>query len=226
MPLTPQQVELLTEAINAYNFPAEYCEDFGAENLVPAQAADIRHIEAVILEQLKADNKNTVKDGLSNVLYWGYARAGYRDHRVITFRDQVEDAHIEAFQQLLRDKDSNLTARQVADLQMPQFSGMSFVSKVLMFLDPENNCVLDLQIAQLRQDAPEERALSDLKVYLTRIPITNHNSDVYNKWKDECSGIGRYLGDLRAVDIERGLFHLIQNNQAHVAQAIYNNFDV
>ena len=40
--------------------------------------------------------------------------------------------------------------QEIKNLKMPQFSGMSFISKVLMFLNPANFCVLDQQIARLR----------------------------------------------------------------------------
>ena len=68
-------------------------------------------------------------------------------------------------------------------------------------------------------------ALDNLAVYKTSIPASNYNDRLYSQWCTECLlASGRYYKMIyRAVDIERGLFHLIQTNFLAQAQNIYHN---
>ena len=115
---------------------------------------------------------------------------------------------------------------EIKRIHIPQYSGISFVSKVLMFLDPMEYCVLDKQIASLRtQNVP--KALSQLVFGTneTQIRISAHNEAVYDGWRKECLAVGTdyYNNEYRAVDIERGFFQLIQQGWLLDAQVIYNN---
>jgi hypothetical protein len=95
-----------------------------------------------------------------------------------------------------------------------------------MFLDPSDYCVLDQQLAKLRTPG-SPKILNDLvfNQNATQIRITNHNESIYNGWCNECTEISQmyFQGTYRVVDVERGFFNLIQQNNLLDAQAIYNN---
>jgi hypothetical protein len=104
---------------------------------------------------------------------------------------------------------------------MPEYSGISFISKVLTFLDPTRFCVLDKQLAKLAS-GPGDRALHRLSMG-TQIQITSNNEGVYNAWRAECAEIAmRYFGGQHGVvDVERGFFQLVQSGKIELAQQIY-----
>lgn len=116
-----------------------------------------------------------------------------------------------------------LKLRQVRDIHMPQFSGISFISKILAFLDPVNYCVLDQQLARLA-GGHGNKALNHL-TQGQQIRVTANNQVVYDGWRQECAAISKkyFSGVYRAIDVERGFFHLVQTNQLHLAQVIYAN---
>ena len=99
---------------------------------------------------LRSTDFSAVKDGLSNVLYWGYAQQpGRGDFKVRDFRKTIPDPErepkLDKFAQLMRSGQADLS--NIKKLQLRQFSQISFVSKILMFLDPTRCPVLDLKIA-------------------------------------------------------------------------------
>ena len=98
---------------------------------------------------------------------------------------------------------------------------MSFISKILMFLDPAEYCVLDRQLAKLGA-VPGERALHGL-LFGTQIPVTAHNEAVYDAWRADCRRISTqyFGGGYRVVDVERGFFQLVQSARLVLAQRIY-----
>ena len=108
-------------------------------------------VEQYIGTLLRSKDFSAVKDGLSNVLYWGYARQPIRDFRVSDFRKTIPDPErepkLDQFAQLMRSGRSDLF-QSIKKLQLRQFSQISFVSKILMFLDPTRYPVLDLKIAK------------------------------------------------------------------------------
>ncbi len=222
MPLTEQQIERLREAIDGYNFPAVY---FDFDNSVPVDAQTMENVEATIKNQLRSADAMIVRYGLANVLYWGYAQIGYRDKRVKDFMNKVTCQQINNFQSILNGNNVP-SIIQVKNIRMPQYSGMSFISKILMFLDPQDYCVLDKQVANLRTpNSPKLLNNLDFKHNNTQIRITNHNQGVYNGWRNECLNISEqyYQGNYRVVDIERGFFSLIQRDHLLDAQRIYND---
>lgn len=179
-------------------------------------------VEKHIHDLLCSKDLLSVKDGLSNVLYWGYANSpGLQKHRVRRFRDAVadSDSRLEAFAELTESHPlpTLLCIRQV---ELPQFSQTSFASKILMFLDPAIHPVLDLKISRAFANKPCFPPLLDLTFNDTGIPITQKNVVVYEKWACWCRGIAALVNglrasprhDLRAVDIERALFTLAGND--------------
>jgi len=208
--------------MHRYAFP-RVTRDFGAG--IERMHESMLSVEAHIHEQLTSDEPAVVRDGLSNVLYWGYARSGYRDFRVERFRRGVSElqltAAIRAFATL---PDPGL--REVLKLRMPEFSRMSFVSKVRTFLDPTRFVTLDLKIASLREE-PVSTFLQSLKVE-TSIRVSVRNERLYKKWCDLCRSLaqsGNVGSDVRAVDIERGFFQLIDDGDSRAAAKIVQEWD-
>lgn len=218
MSLDRQKVHALGEAIAAYRFPAVYF-DFGSGREVGGCDIDMRQVESAIASMLRASVLDRVRDGLANVIYWGYAQIGYRNERVRRFRDQVTKDQLHAFADLVSSGTPRLTT--IGALRLPQFSGVSFVSKVLMFLEPDHYCVLDKQLLKLGAGSGN-RALHRV-VAGTQIRITIENENAYDSWRAECAAISRryFAGRYRVVDIERGFFHLVQSKRVNAAREIY-----
>lgn len=222
MPLTPDQIAQLNEAIHGYDFPAVY---FDFNNEIEITAQNMSEVETVIAGQLRSQEGVITKHGLANILYWGYAQIGYRENRVKDFMNNVADQQIIDFQGLING-DNIPTMIAVHRIRMPQYSGISFISKILMFLNPNDYCVLDKQLLKLRTlGSPKSLNRLVFKQTETQIRITHYNEAAYNEWRNECSAISQlyFQNNYRVVDIERGFFNLIQENHLADAQAIYND---
>ncbi|MCX5886412.1 MAG: hypothetical protein NT096_10970 [Proteobacteria bacterium] len=222
MPLNQDQIAQLDAAITGYAFPAVY---FDFNNGLQITAQNMVDVEAVLNSQLRSQEVVSTKHGLANVLYWGYAQIGYRKNRVKDFMNNVSHQQILDFQALINGNNVP-TMMEVKSICMPQYSGISFLSKILMFLNPSAYCVLDKRLTKLRTPG-SPKILNEL-IYRqteTRIRITYHNEAVYNGWRNECSAISQlyFQDNYRAVDVERGFFNLIQQNHLIEAQAIYND---
>ena len=218
MALSPADVALFEQACGDYAFPLDYF-DFNVNQKVAAQ--DVYDLEVAIRAQLTARESSTVKDGLSNVLFWGYGQIGYQTNRVDRFRQQVNEAHLAAFQTLIQRGTPTLSS--IKKISMPEFSGVSFISKILAFLNPDEYCVLDWQIAKLAV-ASKEKALSGLEgISGTQIRVTARNEAIYDGWRRECRTMSEtyYRGKYRAVDVERGFFAFIQDGREDDARRIY-----
>ncbi len=112
--------------------------------------------------------------------------------------------------------DGGFGLRRIVQLGLPIYSNVSFTSKLLMFLDPQRFVVLDGQLARLG----EARLLGPLRL-TTGIAPTRKNLSVYSAWCHACSNGARQLGlGYRAVDIERGIFALVQRDALHEAGQI------
>ena len=75
----------------------------------------------------------------------------------------------------------------IKKLQLRQFSQISFVSKILMFLDPTRYPVLDLKIAKAFAKS-SFLPLQNL-TFATSIPITERNATAYDTWACWCREI-------------------------------------
>ena len=222
MPLTETQIGILRNAITAYNFPCVY---YDFENSCEVSRSIMSPVEEAIKNDLISGNNYNVKNGLSNVLYWGFAQVGYRDTRVNTFRSKVRDDQLHDSAILFQNQE-NIDLMKIKNINMPQFSGMSFISKVAMFLNPEKYVILDKQILKMNQ-TPLPTLFNEIAFgeRETRIRISINNGRIYLKWCLECSRISQdYFDSLyRAVDIERGFFTLIQNCNVEQAAKILSN---
>ena len=221
----PEYANRMCDAQRGYSFP-RVTFDFrcGGET----ERESVRSVEEYIGELLRSE-AHAVRDGLSNVLYWGYARRPERrDAKVQAFRSQMEstDDRFVEFMDFVRSGPRTCAAEQLLALkrlQLPGFGQMSFATKILMFLDPDRNPVLDLKIARVHLRQP----LHGL-TFGTSIPITKKNADAYGRWAGWCRRIaeringasGAPCGDLRAVDVERAVFELADRGQMHQAQAL------
>ena len=110
----------------------------------------------------------------------------------------------------------------------PQFSGLSFITKIMMFLDPDRWPVLDMKIAEAFSQSPDFPPLRALKFKKkadfgkkshTQAKITGNNECVYNEWAAWCTGIAAWATEepaspgrrIRAVDVERAVFTLAKS---------------
>ena len=76
--------------------------------------------------------------------------------------------------------------RNIAGLKLPQFSGFSFVSKVRMFLDPNNFVVMDIQIMKLREAGLPTILYKVVHNDKETIRVTETNESAYEQWCGLC----------------------------------------
>jgi len=214
MPLTRAQTAALRRAIQDYAFPAGYF-DFTVN--APVRGLGMAQVETRIRSALTSGDPGRVKDGLSNVLYWGYAQmGGLANVRVAHFRARVTSSQLRAAADLFS-RSTRPTLKDIARLRMPQFSGVSFVSKVRMFLDPGRSATLDNQIMKIH-GVQAGTVLAGVKRSGATMRVTAANAAAYEAWCQRLNAIRRTYGlGRRVVDIERGLFHLIQRGRTAAA---------
>lgn len=216
--MTSAPGDMLRAAVSAYDFPA-VTYDFSAGREI--RHPSIQDVEQQISGMLVSSNLSDLRNGLSNVLYWGFARVGYRDVRVKTFRDTIRDDQLQRASQLFQ-RLSGSDLRGIAKLELPQFSGMSFVSKVRMFLDPTRYAVLDRKLLSLRSlPVPTIFQRISMGPSEQMIRISSANEQVYEAWCEQCRRLAqKHLRLGRAVDIERAIFYLIDTGHANAAAEI------
>ena len=174
---------ILLKAITAYDYPpVTYDFDRHCEVRFPT----MRELDEFLYSLLHASDAQSVKDGLSGILYWGHYRTGIRDHRVERFRTKVTNDQIDQSIKTFNAIDGG-SLTELQKLALPEFRYMAFVSKLRAFLDPEHYCVLDKKIATLTQLA------SRLKLQPTYIPITANNHQVYVWWVQACQSLASRL---------------------------------
>jgi hypothetical protein len=220
MPLNSLQVKTLGDAVNAYSFPTAH---FDFSTHTPVIGLSMPQLEVRIRQQLLSISLGDVKDGLSNVLYWGYAQmGGLTPVRVERFRSMVTSQQLQQASKLFT-KYPRPSLYEIARLGLPEFSKVSFVSKVRMYLDPANSATLDRQIMTMHK-IHSGTVLAAFKEYKTSIPTTMRNSIAYEDWCIHLAYIARsYLPTARVVDIERGFFQMIQTGNVSNAARILND---
>jgi len=219
MTISNKHLNILSEAISSYSFPFAYYDFI---NDRPSFQQTMILVEKLIRDDLVSGDLELVKNGLSNVLYWGFAQVGYRDQRVSIFRNQVSKGQLYDAAKLFPNINGD-GLHEIKKLRLPQFSGMSFISKVRMFLDPIQYVILDKQILEMNKTS----FVTILKAISfgpneTQIRISDNNCSVYLSWCKKCVTISKIYFDskYRAVDVERGFFTLIQNKRANNAAEI------
>jgi len=204
-----------------YDFPCRLF-DFITEHEL--EFNNYRDLEKYIRELIMSNNILHIKDGLSNVLYWGYYRIRYGEIRIKRFRDNVSNIQLQAFSDIIK---TNLVEPiNIKKIGMPQFSGFSFISKILMFSDPTKYVTLDKKIMKLSD-------LKDTNNPLSKIPYTEKDSSIrisqlsqkyYFEWCGLCSFIANQLqGNKIAADIERGFFKIVEENRINYGRRIISS---
>ena len=196
----PEYAAVLCEAVEDYGFP-KVTWDFEEEK-------ETRHdgmpsVEERVGELLRSGDPGRTRAGLSNVLYWGYARQpGRRDAKVRDFRNAVpeDDPRLAGIAELARSPGEPPAAAgrsgllAVKRLKLRQFGQISFASKILMFLDPTRFPVLDLRIARAFASggfAP----LAGLGFGPGGIPITRPNANAYDNWARWCGKVAGLVNE-------------------------------
>ncbi|HYF92461.1 MAG TPA: hypothetical protein VD969_09435 [Symbiobacteriaceae bacterium] len=209
-------MDRLRRAAAAYDYPA-VTYDFGQD--CERRHRSMSSVEAEIRGALLSPNIDEVRNGLSNVLYWGFYRSpGRRAHYLRQFQEEIKEHQLQAAGRLFH----RLTGpglRPIKDLGLPVFSQVSFLSKVRMFLDPTNYAVLDSKIAGVLTDP---RIPLGLKVYPTAIPDTADNERAYARWCRLCRLLAQSAlpAPARAVDVERAIFHLAEHGKHDLCVAL------
>jgi hypothetical protein len=219
MPLSASQIKALEHAISCYGFPAAYY-DFSTNHAIPNLT--MGQVESRIRTALLSGSLQGICDGFSNVLYWGYAQmGGLSGIRADRFRNAVTPQKLRAAVNLFKDN-PRPTLLDIAALKLPEFSAVSFVSKVRMFLSPKDSATLDKQLLKIKFELTGT-VLDKVVVSTadTAIRVTQANSIAYEHWCNRLGCIrGSYFPKTRVVDIERGFFRLVQIGKIRLAAEI------
>lgn len=182
--------------------------------------SNARIFEESVRSMLLSENIEEVKDGLSNILYWGYYRMGIRHNRVTRFRKEISTRELVAAKSVLR-KLEGAGLREIANVGLPQFSMMPFVSKIRMFLAPSSYVVLDNKLAKLSKASNFFSSLVK-RENATTIRITADNVIFYQQWCQLCVRTAARMDDKQwiAVDVERAIFCLVDHGDIKAAGAV------
>jgi hypothetical protein len=186
----------------------------------------MRQLEHRLKGDLLSNNPATVRFALANVVYWGYACTGLSDARSKRFLDTVKEQQIENAIRLFSRIEGN-SLKAIKDIGLPQFSKMTLTSKLRMFLDPNNYVVLDSQLLRLKW-SETKTLFQEMQRYPTEIPITRVNSRQYDKWCSVCKDTAnRYYSNIEAiaVDVERGIFQIINDDTLEEAAALVSSME-
>jgi len=211
----------MTNNYPEYDFP---CRLFDFETESEISFTNYRDLENHLRMLLFSPQLQKVKDGLSNVLYWGFYRIGYGKIRLKSFRDNISKSQLETFSDLIRS--DRFDAINIKKIGMPQFSGFSFVSKILMFSNPLKYVVLDKKIMELRDSNNLENPLSNIPYTKndSGIRITQKSQKYYLKWCNLCIFIAsQNTSEKIAADIERELFKMVETNRISEGRQIISS---
>lgn len=168
--------------------------------------------------RLLSNNPRQVRFALANIVYWGNVNSEYRLVRVENFLGKVTEDRIQRAIGIFRtiEGDGLVDIRRIG---LPQFSNMSFVSKLRMFLDPNNYVTLDRKLLKLKK-SNIRTFFHNVIEYPTYIPINEHNCEQYRIWSGKCKYTAtNYFRDqgIIAADVERGIFHLVDQGDLDLA---------
>ena len=182
-------------------------DDFAWKNIPVASIGTMREVETEIRSQLVSLDPERVRHGLANVVYWGNRTGGYYKARFNKFLKQV------GLEQLERAKNVFPKLRgpglmELSAFRLPSFSRMTFLSKLRMFLDPDNYVALDNHLASIAGSS-RYTLFHDLRRSGSSIQCSRCNVAVYARWCEVCRFWGQRM-DLPAVDIERAVYTLVK----------------
>lgn len=179
-------------------------------------------VERHINELLTSGEKESVKCGLLNVLYWGHAtNVRLQGRWVAEFEERVTTDMLDEFMDgILPPPPPESPNGHFRSIGLPGF-GMSFISKLAMFLCPDVYPVLDTNIARLRNDPFDFAPLRDMRMPARYIPTNTTNERCYGaEWARWCRDVAklanRELPDLfriRAADVEGAIFTAVRNDR-------------
>ena len=232
-----QYANLLCETVRDYDFPPVTYDFAKDKEICHGSMCDV---EKCIHNLLCSGDTRQVKDGLSKVLYWGHANNKFLQTSSLKKFREAPDADelkrkLDRFGRLARElAGSSIVPSaggllKIKELGIPQFGRVSFVSKVLMFLDPARYPVLDQKIAEAYAKQPAFPPLQNLtfSINAKSIKITERNTAVYDTWACWCREIGRVVNEVlgppyhvRAVDVERALFTLADKGLTYYAHLL------
>ena len=97
---------LLRKAVGDYDFPAVTCEfEPGGDRIVGTSCrGSMLIVEKHIGNLLRSPSRRRVKDGLSNVLYWGWANTPLAESKARRFRQAVDNSALDDFVELDKDR--------------------------------------------------------------------------------------------------------------------------
>jgi hypothetical protein len=219
-PLSEQLRRALENAIQRCGSP---CFTFDFVNNVRVSHESVHEAERIVRDELQSEKTEVVRDGLSNVLYWGLLRNGNKGTRISRFRHNVTSRQLAAASELFRRLEGP-GILQLKALRLPEFSALSSLSKLRMFLDPQKYVTIDRKLLKLRE-CSGRTLFHNLKLWgsIEYIPATMDNQNVYQRWCEFClRKAKRYFPDkdIRAVELERGILHLVGSNQLDEAAEI------
>lgn len=181
------------------------------------QFASMRQVEKIIRDQLRSGQPASVRDGLANVVFWGFRSQGICRARLRDFLCRVSEGALANAARVLPQVQGP-ALRQLKDLGLPQFSCVPFLSKLRMFLDPTEWVVLDNRLARIGSLSTHS-ILRGISRYGTTIPCTRANEVVYAAWCSLCRMWGDRIG-APAVDVERAVFQAAAANAQSAARLL------
>jgi hypothetical protein len=224
MALTQLDNTILRNACSQYDYPPQVY-DTAQRRIVLLQGMNA--VEEYIGQRLRSGDPGATREGLASVLSWGHGNVGYQIMRVEKFLCSVTDMQVARAASLLGAVATTGTTGgtllyAMSKIGMPELSRLVFLSKVVMFLDPEQFPILDNKIADLLGTLPPDHRLAGFTRHPTYIPLTRHNAAFYDKWSVACRQIASsgQIGEGRAVDAERAFFYLVGKGQIGTASEI------
>lgn len=205
MPLTDEQIQMIIDACNHYDFPAFVWDGEFVE------LPNVQQVEEFIHECLADNNAADIRKGLASVVSWGWGNTPLLKHRTQRTLDSITEEQIKAFINYRGEHpDGNIL--QFAALRLPQLNRMAFGTKVLAFMKPERRAVLDKKIVTLLQQTNFPAHFGNLTTPAV-LRISHNSAAWYDGWCQCCMNAATQVGNgFRAVDVERAIFKLLSQN--------------
>lgn len=205
MPLSDTQIATLKTAVPKYDGPLV---TYNFETKTQISHASMFSVETSILADLTSEDMDQVKNGLVNVIYWGFNRMnmGMRASQLNRFRETIAPGQLQLASKTFR-KLTGPGLMEIKRMKLPEFTNMSMISKVRMFLDPDNYISVDRMLLKL------ELVQSFIKPSSVSINVSESNASGYQRLCDIFKRAAHTYWNpaIRAVDVERGIYQLIKS---------------
>ena len=222
MAISAALLECLTVALDEAVAP---CATWDFRRGQVVEHADIRALEAHIRTGLLSGEPAQVKDALANVVYFARAfEPSVQRHRVALFRKNVQREQIRRAIDVFATVEGN-GVQAIHGIGLDHFGHMSFVTRVRSFLDPAHWVALDRGLTRLRS-TPQHTPLHDITWYpiANLVPVNADNERCYVAWNHACCRLAAHESfagrDVRPVEIERAIFHLVRKRELQLAARI------